>query len=52
MNTRTLNLEEYWCRKCGRLFYYNTPHNLDHRLRWIRCLNGKRIQETNDGEQA
>ena len=32
--------------------YYNTPQNLDQGLRWIRCLNGKSIQETNDGEQA
>jgi hypothetical protein len=31
---------------------YNGPQDLDHRLRWIRCLNGKCIQETNDGEQA
>jgi len=31
---------------------YNTPENLDQGLRWIRCLNGKSIQETNDGEQA
>jgi hypothetical protein len=31
---------------------YNTPQNLDQGLRWIRCLNGKSIQETNDGEQA
>ena len=23
MNQRTINLEEYWCRKCGRLFYIN-----------------------------
>ena len=31
---------------------YNTPQKLDQGLRWIRCLNGKSIQETNDGEQA
>jgi hypothetical protein len=31
---------------------YNTPQNLDQRLRWIRCLSTRRIQETNDGEQA
>lgn len=31
---------------------YNTPGHLNHRLRWIRCLKGKGIQETNDGEQA
>jgi hypothetical protein len=31
---------------------YNTPQNLDQRLRWIRCLSARRIQETNDGEQA
>jgi hypothetical protein len=32
--------------------HYNTPQKLDQGLRWIRCLNGKSIQETNDGEQA
>jgi hypothetical protein len=31
---------------------YNTPQKLDQGLRWIRCLKGKSIQETNDGEQA
>jgi len=35
-----------------RLVNYNTPQNLDQRLRWIRCLSARRIQETNDGEQA
>lgn len=35
-----------------RLILYNTPQKLDQGLRWIRCLNGKSIQETNDGEQA
>jgi hypothetical protein len=36
----------------AQIVVYNTPQNLDQGLRWIRCLNGKSIQETNDGEQA
>jgi hypothetical protein len=38
--------------EAGKRFAYNTPQTLDQRLRWIRCLSTRIIQETNDGEQT
>jgi len=50
MNQETLNLEEYRCRKCGRLFCINTaerhPLDLDFGCPYGCDDNGERIRGT------
>jgi hypothetical protein len=62
MDQRTINLEEYRCRKCGRLFYINAvernsldidfgcPYGCDDNGRHIRDIKA-RVNEVQEAPQ-